>query len=156
LGWAATVRTDQDLEQIWMPGVHGDIGGSSDGHFLANIALLTMVDRAKKYCPELEWNDSYLADIWNDLRRCPKFEITNERSDVFQRWLLFSGVRSIGGHKQEFVHPVFNSLADRELIIKGIRQLYNPTNYSRTLPVLAMTLDAEIADICSGQPGRRL
>jgi uncharacterized protein (DUF2235 family) len=142
-------RTDQKLEQIWMPGVHGDIGGSSDGRFLCHLALLTMVERAKTYCPELEWNDSYLKEVWNELRRtCPRPEITNERSDFLDKWFLFRGARSIGGNEKEFVHPVFKLLADREFTIRGIRQRYNPTNYN-PLPVLGTTLDAEIAEICS-------
>jgi uncharacterized protein (DUF2235 family) len=33
------------LEQIWLPGVHSDVGGAYSNRFLGNISLLTMVDR---------------------------------------------------------------------------------------------------------------
>ncbi len=38
----------QHLEQIWMPGVHSDIGGGYTEHFLGNISLITMIDRLRK------------------------------------------------------------------------------------------------------------
>lgn len=33
------------LEQIWMPGVHSDVGGAYSKRQLGNLALLTMIDR---------------------------------------------------------------------------------------------------------------
>ncbi len=33
------------VEQIWMPGVHSDIGGTTAGNVLRTVALLTMIDR---------------------------------------------------------------------------------------------------------------
>ena len=37
----------QTLEQIWMPGVHGDIGGGYGKAFLSTMSLLIMIDRFK-------------------------------------------------------------------------------------------------------------
>ncbi|WP_182179459.1 T6SS phospholipase effector Tle1-like catalytic domain-containing protein [Methylobacterium radiotolerans] len=33
------------FEQIWMPGVHSDIGGAYQNRFIGNVSLLTMIDR---------------------------------------------------------------------------------------------------------------
>ena len=38
-------KTKNYLEQIWMPGVHSDVGGGYTNAFLSNISLLTMIDR---------------------------------------------------------------------------------------------------------------
>jgi uncharacterized protein (DUF2235 family) len=38
-------RTRKTFEQIWMPGVHSDVGGAYKTRHLGNLALLTMIDR---------------------------------------------------------------------------------------------------------------
>jgi uncharacterized protein (DUF2235 family) len=38
-------RTKRTLEQIWMPGVHSDVGNTYDVRHLGNLALHTMIDR---------------------------------------------------------------------------------------------------------------
>ena len=63
--WPNPVGPKQRSEQIWMPGVHADVGGGSIGNFLNDISLLTMIDRAREYCPELEWDRSFLEDLEN-------------------------------------------------------------------------------------------
>jgi Uncharacterized alpha/beta hydrolase domain (DUF2235) len=67
------------IEQIWMPGVHSDIGGNADGIFLSDVALLTMIERTKHYCKELIWDDGYIArceDHW--VRMCQSPYRTND------------------------------------------------------------------------------
>jgi hypothetical protein len=130
-----------------MPGVHSDVGGSSDGRFLGNVALLTMVDRIKRYCPELEWDESYLQRILKALRDRPIPEITDERRGILSKF-LWRRHRSMGGNENEFIHSVFNSLADKEFKIRGVRRRYEPTNYNRKVPELNIPFDEEIRDIC--------
>jgi hypothetical protein len=36
---------EQQLEQIWMPGVHTDVGGGYEQDFLGKISLMTMLGR---------------------------------------------------------------------------------------------------------------
>jgi uncharacterized protein (DUF2235 family) len=139
--------SNQVLEQIWMPGVHSDIGGSSDGRLLGNVALLTMIARIKEYCPELEWNEGAIAEILEDLKERPIAEITNERAGLFPK-LLLKGHRSIGLHKNEFIHSIFDSLVDREFKIRGARQSYKPTNINSNLPRLNTQFDSEFSQIC--------
>jgi uncharacterized protein (DUF2235 family) len=38
-------RARKTFEQIWMPGVHSDVGGAYKARHLGNLALLTMIDR---------------------------------------------------------------------------------------------------------------
>ena len=39
---------DQQVEQVWFSGVHSDVGGGYKDHELGDLALLWMVDRARK------------------------------------------------------------------------------------------------------------
>lgn len=39
------------LEQIWLPGCHGDIGGTGENAALCDLALLVMVDRLMTFSP---------------------------------------------------------------------------------------------------------
>jgi hypothetical protein len=40
---------EQHLEQIWMPGVHSDIGGVYPEGTLGDLSLITMIDRVKTH-----------------------------------------------------------------------------------------------------------
>jgi uncharacterized protein (DUF2235 family) len=54
----------QQLEQIWMPGVHSDVGGTYAAGTLGDLSLLTMIDRVKTHT-QLEFHDEktqYLAN----------------------------------------------------------------------------------------------
>jgi uncharacterized protein (DUF2235 family) len=44
----ADAPKDQQIEQVWFTGVHSDVGGGYADHELGDIALLWMVDRARK------------------------------------------------------------------------------------------------------------
>ena len=76
-------------ERILKPGVHADVGGGSDGKLLNDISLLTMIDRAREYCPEIEWDPSFLKDLEDKLKpsedqsiKLPEVIISDARPDV--------------------------------------------------------------------------
>lgn len=54
------------LEQIWMPGVHGDIGGCYAADALGNASLLMMIERAK-CCTELGFLEDQVYGIGTSL-----------------------------------------------------------------------------------------
>jgi hypothetical protein len=78
----------QSIEQIWMPGVHADVGGNSDSVFLSDVALLTMIERVKTYCPELIWDEGYIAHRREELGKKVEVRISDERFD-WKRKLLW-------------------------------------------------------------------
>lgn len=47
-GPRADATADQRVEQVWFTGVHSDVGGGYVEHELSDIALLWMVDRARR------------------------------------------------------------------------------------------------------------
>lgn len=134
----------QRLEQIWMPGVHADIGGCSDSTFLGNIALLTMVDRMQHYCPELEWDQPYIDRIKESIENVPRIEITDERPDL-ARQLLGWKLRSMPPYNAKdnicFTHPVFSLLHSRTFPNRGLFQPYEPQNVNSSYPILPVNSD---------------
>jgi uncharacterized protein (DUF2235 family) len=146
--WDCRSHGDQVLEQIWMPGVHADIGGCSNGRFLGDVALLTMLDRIREHCPELEIDDElFVPAVYASLREATRIEITTERPGILRK-LLAKAPRSIGLHKTEFIHSIFNSLVDREFEIRGAKRQYNSTHCNRRLEVLRTRLDDELRQLC--------
>ena len=154
--WRRKSNAHQNLEQIWMPGVHADIGGSSDGTFLGNVSLLTMIDRMQHYCPELEWDLPYIDRLKENITGASKIEITYERPGVLRK-LLRKGVRRVpadAGDNISFVHPLFESLKSKSFWIRGVRQRYEPTNFNRSLPTIPVGSD--VPEVCSHVCGRIL
>ena len=49
-GFEGKVGT-RTIEQIWIPGIHGDVGGIFEDDFLGNMALFTMMDRTMRRTP---------------------------------------------------------------------------------------------------------
>ena len=62
--WDRDADDNNNVEQVWFAGVHGDIGGGNVDTGLSNIALRWMIDRASVF---LEFDSDYL----DNLDRCP-------------------------------------------------------------------------------------
>jgi hypothetical protein len=131
--WNGRSRPEQTIEQIWMPGVHSDVGGSSDATALGNIALLTMLNRLKKYCPEIEYDDDYIDTVKRQLMSARRMLITSERPGVARK-LLLRRARQMGVHADEYIHPIVPLLLGQQIMLKGRFQTYRPANYS-SLPI---------------------
>jgi uncharacterized protein (DUF2235 family) len=126
------------IEQIWMPGVHADIGGNADGVFLSDVALLTMIERAKHYCKNLIWDDEYIDRCRNRLGREMSVAISNERL-YWKTRVLSKASRQVGNSPKrgqrstvgEKLHPVFDCLDGKQIWIRSKWQRYVPTNVPR-------------------------
>lgn len=59
-------KTKQVCEQVWFPGVHGNVGGGYVDCGLSNIALKWMIDKAKN--TGLMFNQSYIDSLQCDSR----------------------------------------------------------------------------------------
>ncbi|MEU0084618.1 DUF2235 domain-containing protein [Streptomyces sp. NPDC006274] len=57
---SGAAQQGQELKQVWFAGVHSDIGGSYKETGLSDIALLWMVDQARRYGLEFD------SDVLND------------------------------------------------------------------------------------------
>ena len=96
-------QIEQCLEQIWMPGVHADVGGGYRASFLSRVALITMLDRLKKHT-DIALNE----DMIDDLRNSIKERLRNTDSidtdsivigDEFEDWpwRIFRTIQKITG-----------------------------------------------------------
>lgn len=137
LMWERAAHVGQCIEQIWVPGVHADIGGSSDGRFLGNIALLTMIDRIQQYCPELEWDNTVLNNIVANILDPSPIEITSERPGLLRK-LLGKASREIGRYQQEYWHPIYEALLGQNFRIRGRQQRYQPDHLMKHLPLCSL------------------
>src|SRR5262249_24099338 len=129
------------IEQIWMPGVHADIGGNADGVFLSDVALLTMIERVKHYCKTTVWDDVVIDDCKNQLGRKMAVAISNERPD-WKRKFFFKASRQVGGSPKsdqhptvvgEKLHPVFDCLDGKHFWIRSKWQKYESKNVPRDM-----------------------
>lgn len=114
----------QNLEQIWMPGVHSDVGGGYPDAFFANLALLTMLDRVKRYSqlkilyPKIrDLNSAISSDIEEGRMR-----INDECEEyVFKIMRIFASyVRQFDRKDScQFLHSIFRSLSGVRIIGKN-------------------------------------
>jgi hypothetical protein len=139
------------IEQIWMPGVHADIGGNADGIFLSDVALLTMIERAKHYCKEIIWDEVYIDRCRRNLGKSVSVAISNERPDL-KRKILSKANREVGakpGAGQlpttgEKLHPVFDNLDGKQIWIRSKLQQYVPKNVPRESMQRFASIDDEL------------
>ncbi|WP_338829936.1 DUF2235 domain-containing protein [Bradyrhizobium sp. 27S5] len=98
-----TFRSKRSLEQIWMPGVHSDVGGAYSKRQLGNLALLTMIDRVIAR-----------TELSFDLKEVGKLQVLPEGGDHIRvhnefvgTWPLWSGAsqRLIDRRITQTIHP---------------------------------------------------
>lgn len=143
----------QTMEQLWLPGVHSDIGGSSEDEVIGNVALLTMLDRIRTHCPELELDDGYIEDVRSELRSADNISITSERAGL-KRKFLRRGRRRVGATGTESCGKLFELLKGREFMIKGRRARYAPEHVPE-LTLLPTSEDALFEEVVTRLLGPR-
>jgi uncharacterized protein (DUF2235 family) len=132
----------QVMEQIWVPGVHGDVGGNTKGNFLSDVALLIMLDRIKVHCKELTLDhesEEYVLDI---MRSYKSVEISDERFDIFRR-LLNSQPRRIGGSCNEYSSILYNLMFGHAVDLRGKTRSYTPGHVQTKLPEKSTRYDKD-------------
>jgi uncharacterized protein (DUF2235 family) len=87
---------NRSLEQIWMPGVHGDIGGIYVADYIGNMALFTMMDRVLQRTDlNFERIESILGSGENILNNAESVEgsaiVINGYSGLRDHYLRFRG-----------------------------------------------------------------
>ena len=128
--WDRASDPKQKMEQLWMPGVHSDIGGGYEQSFISTVSLLTMIDRLAEYCPDVDFDTGYitkflLPDLDHDVA------VNNEWAEYFLPSLpLSSGGRPCDGNTaalQQFAHPLLAAINGREIWVKTGAMKYAPS-----------------------------
>ena len=136
----ASTNVSQSCEQIWMPGVHADIGGSSSGEFVSLVALLTMIDKVKVCSPSLEWEPTVVAGFEADLQRCEQVHITQEFC-WYTSFMRPGVVRNAIGYNATR-HVTLERINGRKLLVAGRIRVYKPRALGwDTLPLCSTSYD---------------
>jgi uncharacterized protein (DUF2235 family) len=122
---------EQILEQIWMPGVHTDIGGGYIEDFLSKVALMTMLDYIREYTYlkiDFARSRALRASVEEEFGE-NRIVINNELLGVFRFFpMRWGGHRNPnGGDQCQFIHPIYKVLDGRSYIDKK-----RTTNFFRT------------------------
>jgi uncharacterized protein (DUF2235 family) len=128
--WDAASRDSQKMEQIWMPGVHSDIGGGYEKSFLSTVSLLTMIDKLAEYCP----------DVGLELNHIEKFvrpmlgqdvAVNNEweLEDFTKFFKLGAGRPCNNGEaiRKQSAHPLLTAATGRDVFVKTAKARYAPS-----------------------------
>ena len=120
------------LEQVWFPGYHCNVGGSSDPDGVANEALHWMIEKAGGL--GVEFDQKYLAHYW----ACFNSKVHDSMSTMYR--LMKKYVRPIG---ENLAHgeAIHQSALDR---VKLLGKEYSPENLAAAVqkgnvPVVSTT-----------------
>lgn len=125
--WDGDKLADQYVEQVWMPGVHGDIGGVGQPHFLGVASFLYMIERIHMHTP-LRINGSVIEEFITTLKNFNQIAISNERASAFWKLFVKASRSSPGGGVNQLVHPLAKLLHRRNIIIRESMNVYNDTH----------------------------
>jgi uncharacterized protein (DUF2235 family) len=119
-------KDGQALEQIWLPGVHSDIGGGYEADFLATVSLMTMIDKLAEYCPDLSFDKGYIEKTLLRIAEDHEAVINDERKG-FKFWKVRR--RTGTETSQASVHPLFKLMRSRRVNVRGTGRPYNPPSW---------------------------
>jgi uncharacterized protein (DUF2235 family) len=122
--------SDQTLEQVWLPGVHTDIGGGYQDSYLGTLSLLWMIDRLSHHCPDLLFDRKYIDEQWIQSFKSEAPVINDE-----WRWwlkpirLLYHANRIMGRNPygKELCHPIVPFMHEKIVMVKGTEKVYIPS-----------------------------
>lgn len=124
-------ESHQILQQIWVPGVHADVGGGYSSAFLSTISLLSMIEKLAEHCPDLSFDTDYINGV---LLRI----IDREELVVNDEWEHYAGrffkpvtrsYRTINDQPEycHTVHPIVEQVRDREITVRSKKKKYKPS-----------------------------
>ena len=122
--WGKPKRDDQYLEQIWLPGVHSDVGGVYRENALGMVALLTMVDRVCQRT-SLRFDVDEFNHIYNMLKSMffdTPVVINNELVGIW-RYLRRSKRTLVSEAHGQVLHPIVGHCQTASIAWKGGKSL---------------------------------
>ncbi len=126
--WDRARNVEQKMEQIWLPGVHSDIGGGYGRAFISTVSLLSMMDRLAEYCPDVDFDSDYVTKFLLPLLD-DEVVINNEWKEHFPFLHLGRG-RSCDSHVgglSQFAHPLLAAVTGQEILFKNKMVNYQPS-----------------------------
>lgn len=110
----------QILEQVWIPGVHTDVGGGYVEDFLSGVSLITMVRQVEKHT-DLRFNPSLIKLTIGNAQSNSNIIVNNE---ITWKWLISPKMMrktyySPSSDPCQFIHPVALNIQDAIKYYKG-------------------------------------
>jgi hypothetical protein len=147
--WSGTSRQDQVLEQIWMPGVHCDVGGGYNYAFLSTISLLLMIDKLAQYHPLLGFDESYITSVLLPIIEKEKIVVNDEWAGYKARMFKWftTAVRYADSDSENRIvqHPLTGLMFGKQVDFKSSEMPYVPSfrfRKSQTLQQAAFENDS--------------
>jgi Uncharacterized alpha/beta hydrolase domain (DUF2235) len=116
--WARSSSDQQTVEQIWLPGVHSDIGGGYREAFLSTLGLFAMIDKISEHCPDISFYRPYMDKL---------VTFVKDRDIQVHGEGTFYKRRKVGCHVNQSVHPVMELMRGRRIKFGGDTRPYEPT-----------------------------
>lgn len=104
-------------KEIWMPGVHSDVGGGYQSDFISNVSLLTMAD-AMSSGAGIHLDTDELSSLKKRIQSPSSIAINKETlvGPKNDRTKLISD--------GDFIHPLHDFLIKQEVVWKGTAEVY--------------------------------
>jgi uncharacterized protein (DUF2235 family) len=160
-GERAPSRSKTVLEQIWMPGVHTDVGGGYREDFLSKVALLTMLDRVTEET-DLKIQPTYRRDLERKISEIlrdaatPRITIHKETQLIWtMKETVIDGWRVPKPKTESFewLHPICRLMSDMPIKRRGSNQfekytfpscpLQEASSFSFIKTLISQTEDAD-------------
>jgi uncharacterized protein (DUF2235 family) len=131
---------NQIMEQIWLPGVHGDIGGGYSQNVISTISLFCMLDKLSQYCVGIGYDKEYIDEGMGTIASGRDLVINSE-------WKKYLGLLDRKTRRccennvmdlRQSAHPLVKTMMGKTIDFKGERTSYTPSfklsDKSRALP----------------------
>lgn len=114
-----------NLQQIWMPGGHSDVGGHQGDELLGAISLLTMLERVQSKA-QLSLKTPYINSLVDTVLRSQEIAISSPRRYAYRSLQKAIGTpRKIAQSTATYLHPLIDTLAGHAIKIGNRKQTYN-------------------------------
>jgi uncharacterized protein (DUF2235 family) len=149
--WNAEDPLSKRLEQVWMPGVHSDVGGGYQRDALSRIALHWMLSKIRT-CTRLEINQEMLDGLEDRIRtdiEGDNIEIHDERGKWIwfkQRAMYLSQRVCDADDSHQYLHPICKVLEGRAITYKSNEKREPRTLYQFDLQHAQHSLFADLID----------
>jgi hypothetical protein len=144
LMWHKFQAGRQALLQIWMPGVHSDVGGSGGGVFIGRVALLTMLDCMRAQGAGIDLDQSFYDEFIDEtMNQYEEFVISDELTSIKNP--LLTGVRvPHSAAPMQYRHELVDFIAGRHVWKYGKQQPYDVQHDWLNLPPHTTTFSSEL------------
>ena len=142
-------KADQFCEQIWMPGVHTDVGGGYSRSVLSDVSILSMIAKLAERCPDLNFDPYYIEEaLMADIDYEEQVVINDEWRGYLGSLLDRHVSREVRSDVPcQSLHPIANLLADRPVNYKGKDRPYGSAlKLSSAGPLPCTSLDNSVID----------